>query len=74
MILPLGGHVGNAFLVSRYQRVVLVWKWSIIHQAIAIGRVGSKAFATFTVFIVLQAIPYASHVQTNIEYSARHDG
>lgn len=74
MILPFRGKAGVAFLVPRYEGGVLIWKWSIVDEAVVFGKVGSKAFAAFAVFIMLQAISYTSHIKTDIEYSARHDG
>lgn len=73
MAVLFSGQVGIAFLVSRYQGVVLVWKWSSVNEGIVFGRVGSKAFATLAVFIMLQAVSYTTHIKTDIEYSARHD-
>ncbi len=59
--------------MPRYEGVALVWKWSIFYEAVAIGRIGSKAFVAFAVLVVLQAVSYPSHVKTDIEDSARHD-
>ena len=59
--------------MPRNEGVVLVWKWSIFYEAVAIGRVGSKAFVAFAVLVVLQAVSDPSHVETDIEYSAGHD-
>lgn len=75
MILRARSEVGIAFLVPGYESVVLGWEWSIIVcMAIGIGRVGSKAFAAFAVFVMLEAVSDAAHIQADIEYSARHDG
>lgn len=72
MILRFSREVGIALLVPRYEGVVLVGRWSMVHEAIVFGRVGSEAFTAFAVFIVLQTVSDTSHVQTNIKDSARH--
>lgn len=69
-----GGQIWIACLGPRYKGVILVWKWSIIYKAMAIGRIGPKAFAAFAVFVMLEAVSDASHIETDVEYSARHDG
>ena len=43
-------------------------------MSMAVGRCGSQAFASFAVFIMLEAVSDASHIKTDIEDSARHDG
>lgn len=73
-MLGVGGQIWIAFLVPRYEGVVLVWKWSIIYKAMAIGMIGSKAFAVFAVFVMLETVSNASHIEADVEYSARHDG
>ena len=74
MILLVSGQVGNAFLLPRYQGIVLVWKWSLVYVTMAVDGWGSQTFASFAVSIMLEAVTDTSHIQTDIEDSARHDG